>query len=500
MTTDEIGRGLTTQDVARAGAWSGAARFGVQATNLVSMIVLAHLLSPEDFGVVAMAMAVVGFLMLFTELGIRPSIVRQPTLTVAVLDTGFWINVLTGVALAVVIALLAPLIALAYGEPRVSDVVRVLGLNVALSVGAVPLALYERRLQLRRIAFIEVLAAVLGAGAGITVAIAGGQEWSLVVQVLASTSLTSAMLLATADWRPHAKFDRHIAKDLWGFSLRVTLYGAVNFWARAFDNVIIGRVSGSSALGLYSRAYSLMLFPVSAASQVVGRIALPVLVRVPEGETKEKIYLQMLALVAFASTPAFIILGVFAPTIVRVVFGPQWTDAAPLVRALAVAGMAQAPIAIAGALYQALGRAGAMLVWGVVATAITWVGIVVGVIWDGAHGVAVLYAVTSVLLAPVALYVMARVAGFSAVRMIATPGAEIVAGLASAGFGRVLVWLGVPWALGALVASGLYIGSRRATALFTWRLVSSLWRGTGISVPGAGTVTQGTNAGVPPTE
>lgn len=385
---------------ARGVKWGGASQVTAQVVQLSSLVVLARLLVPEQFGLVAIVTTFVFFALLFTQLGIDAFVVHAPELRQTDLATAFWVNAGAGLMLTVVFALTAPLLADAFDQPGLAPLFTVASLTFVCSLGMVHLGLLQRDMRFAAIAVVEPSATVLTAVMSISLAVLGVGAMSLVIASVAAAAWKTIVLWFLARWRPAVRPSRASLRALRSYSGSLFLFTVVNYWGRNADNLLLGAVAGPAPLALYSRAYNLMLIPVQQSTQVLGRVLFPALVRLRDEPTRlRKGYLRALRVLAAVTFPLAIGLAVTSPTVVEVVLGPRWTGTAMLLTILALSGPAQIVSGTTGALYQALGRTDLLLRYGLGATVVTIAAMLVGLRW-GATGVATAVSASYTVLMP----------------------------------------------------------------------------------------------------
>jgi PST family polysaccharide transporter len=247
-------------------------------------------------------------------------------------------------------------------------------------------------MNFRRIGMVQNGAALIGGVAAVVAAALGAGVWSLVIDVLATSFTQTTLVTRGWRWRPGGGVDRQAARELWGFGASQTGFQAINYWARNADNLLIGRFVGPRGLGIYARAYQLMLLPLSQAGFVVNYVLYPALARIQDDhERLRRAYLRTISVTALLAFPVTVAMFVLAPETVRVLFGAKWVAVAPILRILCVAGLFQSVATTTGTIYQTQGRTDWLFRWGLISSAIIVAGFAVGVGW-GAKGVATAYA------------------------------------------------------------------------------------------------------------
>lgn len=381
-------------------AWNTVARVIQQAIQFTLSVILARLLLPEDYGLVGMVAVFIGFATLFAEFGFSSAVVYRPDLRPIHLASIFWVNVAAGALLATVFWVAAPFVATFYETPMLVGITRAIGLNFLLSAfGIVPAALLRRRMAFDRVAALNVLAALVAGIVAVGLAYAGLGAWALVIQGLVSAASTSGLALAFSRWRPTLQFSVSAVRELLGYSSNLVGFGVINYWARNADNLLIGKFLGSAPLGIYSRAYSLMLLPISEVISVLGNVMFPALSSIQQDRARVKrIYLRAMPTIALIAFPMMLGLVVVAEPFVLTLFGERWIGVAPLLRILCFVGVIQSMCSPTGWIYTSQGRTDRMFWWGVGGSGTLIVGIVVGVLQGTVQAVALWYFLANVVI------------------------------------------------------------------------------------------------------
>jgi O-antigen/teichoic acid export membrane protein len=400
-------------DLKRCSVRSGALTLGSQAVLLVmhtaSVIIMARLLTPEDYGVIAMVTAITGFANLFNELGLSSATIQKSEINHRQVSALFWINVMVGASLMLVVGALSPAIAWFYKQPVLITVTLALSVTFPLtSLGAQHRALLNRQMRFGRLAVINITAMLTSILTGMMVALLGGGYWALVVStVTMALSGTLGVWIAGVRFKPHCwgLKDSGI-KDLVRFGSNVTAFDVVNYFHRNLDNVLIGRVWGAQQLGLYSRAYSLLLLPITNLRGPLNAVAFPALSRLQNNPSQfRSYYKRYCSLLAFVSMPVVSFLYITSDQIIHLLLGNQWLDAAGIFGILAVAAFIQPVASLRGLVLLAYGQGGRYFRWGLINAIATVISFACGIPW-GAKGVAVAYCiVTYLVLHPSLMYV-----------------------------------------------------------------------------------------------
>ena len=332
---------------------------GVQgALTLGVMLVLARLLSPQDFGVVSASLLVIQISMIFTQAGIGPALVQQPALRREHIYTAFTLCLASALALLLVILAYASGIARALGTEALAPVLRSLAWLLPLqALTVVPEFLLRRELQFRVLASIRVISFGAGYGAvGVTVAALGGGVWALVAANAAQHVVSTAMLLAR---RPHAKrvgVDGRALRELLSFGAGFSLARIGNYLAVYGDKFVAMRWLGPAALGLYERAYQIMAMPAVGIGQVLDDVLFPAMAQIQnESARLAAAYRRCLSGIALLTLPISAIAFVLAPELVAVALGPKWRDTVLPLQVLAFGTLFRTSYKISDSLARAVG-------------------------------------------------------------------------------------------------------------------------------------------------
>lgn len=396
------------QQARRGLAWSGGSRLLGQVLQFGSSIVLARLLTPRDFGLVATVYIFTGLASLLTDMGIGSAIVRKPHLRREDLATAFWTNAIIGVAFTLVVGLTGPVLADLYDAPELVPLLWLAGLNFSISLHLVPLALLERSMQFGRLARTEVVAFTLGAASAMTAAFAGLGFYSLIVSPLVQSFVLTVLLLWTTRFRPQGFIERRAAAELWAYTRGYTGANILSYLRANADGFVVGRVLGQAPLGYYGRAMVLVSLPLTQITYVLHRVMLPTLSRLREDRPRLlKAYASSLSTICVVASSGMALLTAMADVLVPFIWGTQWLPVIPIVQWLAVSGALMALAVPNGWLCEVEGRTGLLMRLTVLTSTVTVVGVAVGVQY-GVVGVAVSLAVTSALNLAPALMVSTR--------------------------------------------------------------------------------------------
>lgn len=325
---------------AHAAWWSTleiAARYGAQ---IIVTIVLARLLTPSDFGLIAMLLVFINLGTLLADAGFGSALIQRPTITSDDETTVFWFGALAGVAAALLLWFSAGAIAAFYRQPSLIDLTRALVWVLPLGVlGAVPDALLTKRLEFKARARAQVIASFLSGTLAIGMAWRGFGVWSLVAQALAAGGVRSLMLWMFSRWRPRGRFSRESFRNLFGFGSFMLLSGLLNTVSVRIQALMIGRLFDAGTLGYYTLAQSASGTPTNLIGAVLGRVGLPVFSELAHDKARLREALnRTLNVSLFLFVPCMLGIAVAAGPLIDLVYGARWAPATTMLSLLALAG------------------------------------------------------------------------------------------------------------------------------------------------------------------
>jgi O-antigen/teichoic acid export membrane protein len=374
------------------------AQGAIFALRLGSLMVLARLLSPKDFGLVGMVTALTGVLNLFRDFGLSAASVQRATISDEQISTLFWINALVGAILALLVAAMAPLIAAFYHEPRLVSVTIVLATSFLFNAAGVQhSALLQRQMRFTALAFTDIISLVVSVSVAIGMAEAGFGYWALVASAVCPPLVTTLCLWFTTGWipgRPRSGVGIH---SMMRFGGTMTLNGLVVYIAYNFEKVLLGRFWGTDAVGLYGRSFQLINIPTDNLNSTVGEVAFSALSRVRDDPKRLKSYfLKGYSLVLALTIPITVVCALFADDLILVLLGPKWKDAISIFRLLAPTIVIFALINPLGWLLFSLGMLARSLKIALVLAPLVITGYIVGLPY-GPRGVAFAYSAVMAL-------------------------------------------------------------------------------------------------------
>ncbi len=380
----------------------GAARLSaLGASSLLrvgSVMVLARLLEPTDFGLIGMVTAFTGVLNLFRDFGLSAATVQHADVTEEQTSTLFWINILVGAILTVSTVLLAHVVAAFYGETRLISVTCVVAIGFLFNgAGVQHSALLQRQMRFTALALIDTVSLVVSTVIAIGGAMAGYGYWSLVAMTVSLPLTGTIGLWLATRWVPGVPQGLAGIRSMLRFGGTVTLNGLVIYIAFNLDKVLLGRFWGTQAIGIYGRAYQLIRIPTDSLNSTVGEVAFSALSRIQDDPARVRRYFLrgyslVLALTVFITVEC----ALFADDVIFILLGPKWKDAAQIFRLLAPTILVFAIANPLGWLLSALGLVGRGLKIALLFAPLMIAGYVVG-LPHGPRGVALAFSVVMTL-------------------------------------------------------------------------------------------------------
>ncbi len=386
---------------------TGAAQVIRIVLTFASTIIVARLLSPSDYGTYAMAAPVIGFAMLFQNIGFDHAIVQADEVDDVQLSSLLWLNVGLCAVTSIILVAISPLVSVFYHNSA-SGVLVAASALLLLSTAPNPLynAMLNRSMRFHAQSLVEIVSSVAGFAATVIAAIILRSYWALWIGSLLSTIANTAMFMILERWRPKFVFRWSAIRTMVGFGGGVSAANISVFVTRNLDNVLLARFWGAAPLGLYDRAYKLMLFPLQNFTGPMSRNVLPVLARTrDDGERFRRAFMLFLQALTAVAVPGILVAAVAAEDVVQVLMGPRWSSAAPIFRWLAAAGALLIVNDAVLSLFIATTRTRALVRWSLFSAVTVIIGFVAGLPW-GPLGMAIAYFVGEAIRAP-ALFVAA---------------------------------------------------------------------------------------------
>jgi O-antigen/teichoic acid export membrane protein len=321
--------------------WSAIGQFGVQGSTMLGSIILARLLAPNEFGLMAMITVLVGFANVFTNFGFGSALVQKKEISNLDLSSVFWVNVVIGILLTVLFIVLAPVFAWFYNEPSLKPLTILISFNfIFSSLNIVQGAILSRNMDFRSSALISIVAIVISFSVGLFLAIKGFGVWSLAWQGIINNFLNTLLHWFVSPWRPQRIFDKNAIIGMSRFSFHLFALGVFEYISANIDSVLIGKYLNKKQLGEYNRAFAFLMLPVINISSVLARVIMPSLSKIQDEKNKvSEAYFMASGMLTLIVFPMMIGLCIVADPLVKVVFGVKWMDMIPMVQIFTIIGI-----------------------------------------------------------------------------------------------------------------------------------------------------------------
>lgn len=371
--------------------WSFVQRFGTMIISFVSNIVLARLLTPDDYGTIGMLMIFIAVANTFVDGGFGSALIQKKEPTKEDYSTIFWWNMFLSLVLYGVLYVCAPAVARFYDLPLLSQVLRVQGLVLILNaLSIIQQNQLRKQLKFKRLASVTVVSAVLSAGIAIVLAYKGWGVWALVAQQLMLSGFTAIILWVTNKWYPSLIFSKKSFKELFGFGGLILLSNLINTLCNNIQTILIGKFFTPSTLGYYTQARKLEEVASTGFSSVVDQVTYPILSENQNDIKKLRDVLRKLLMsIAYITMPVMAILALTANTVIILLYTDKWVGCIPYFQLLCIAGIA---ISMQGILYYAvasIGKSKELFRWTIIKRSVALFCVVLGMAAYGIYGLLV---------------------------------------------------------------------------------------------------------------
>ncbi len=441
LSTDHLQADLKSRSI-RGVMWTLTSQGSLFFLQSVSTMVLARLLTPADFGLVAMVTAISDLATPFADLGLSQATIQRKEISNDQINALFWINVVVGIVLTLLMAGLGPVMAWFYGQPRLKAIAALVSLTFLIAgLRAQPEALLRRQMRFSALAIRNIASLALGVSFAIALAWKGAGYWAVVTVPVTTQFLQMAFSWVLVKWRPGLPRRADGVKSMVAFGGKVAASFLTFGVHRNMDNVLVGWYWGATPLGLYSRAYSLLMLPLRQLNAPIAGVAIPAFSRIQsDPERFARYYLRAVSLMVWIGGPLFGFLFVGAEPVIKLALGGQWSEAGPVFRMLAISGLGQLLLQSTVWLFVSRGESQRLLKLLLTITPIIVCSFVVGLPF-GIKGVALSYSLTLLAILPWVLRYCFRGTNLTLQRLGRAIVYPVVLGFASIFSARVLLHL-----------------------------------------------------------
>ena len=389
------------QKMAKGAAWMVFFKFTERSIGLISTIILARLLIPEDFGVIAMAMSIIAILELLGAFGFDVAIIQNQSAERKHYDTAWTYNVLFAIGSALILVLLASSAAVFYNEPRLANIIYFLALgNLIRGFENIGVLEFRKNMTFDKEFKFQLGKKLAGFFTTVPLAFILGSYWALVAGMLMGWSMGVILSYVFHPYRP--RFSLAASHELFHFSKWLLITNVFNFVKIRSADFIIGRLSGPQALGLFTISYEISNLPTTELVAPVNRAVFPGYAKISNNMAAlQEGFLKVLAMIAIFALPAGVGIAATSEPLVLVVLGPKWADAIPLIQILAIFGVALALQTNTGSLFLALGRPKILAIIGLIHVGLLVPALIALVNYNGSIGAAWGYLVVTLIMLPI---------------------------------------------------------------------------------------------------
>ena len=372
-------------------AWSSVGQIGTQILSFGFGIILARLLLPSEFGLLAMVMVFTGLAEIFKDLGFGAAIIQKKEVNNKDLSTSFWLNIVVGFCLFIIFYASSGLIAKFYDNPIISDITKVVAINFIISaISATHQSIVIRNLNFKLRATLNIISLFISSLVGILFALYGYGVWALIFSVLVKNISLSIFYWVKISWKPKFLFNNESFENLFKFGSKATFNSFLGYLSKNTDNLIIGKFLGDYSLGLYSRAYGLMLLPVRNISDGFKTALFPTLSKIQNDKKEVKrLYLKSTKLIAFITFPLMFGLSALCEPLILFIYGENWVEMVPVLSLLSLLGALASLMTFNGTIFYSMGEPGIETKIYLVTTPILIAAFIIGIKTSGLIGVAV---------------------------------------------------------------------------------------------------------------
>ena len=347
--------------------WTTAAAVARALLQLAQIVVLARLLAPEDYGLMAMVSVVLGFASIFADMGVNSAYLQRQNVTLEQRSSLFWLNVGMSIVLTLIVLAISPLLAHFFGDERLTPLLMLAASTFVIgALGQQVRMTSEKALDFRPVVLVQIAAAILGFSAALAAAFSGWGVYALILGAIVTTGFSTvlAWLFLAHGWRPMWRFQLSDVRSYLGFGGALVANNIVNEFNRSVDLLLGGRMLAASALGMYSLPRQLVFQIQGMVNPIITRVGFPLIAQVQKDIPQVRaIYLKTLNMTAATNAPLYMGIAFFAPEVVHIVFGTKWLAAADLLSLLAIWGFFRSTGNPVGSLLLGMGRADLSLKW-----------------------------------------------------------------------------------------------------------------------------------------
>jgi len=384
--------------IASAAKWYGASHILKHLIVWITLLLYAKYLQPEQYGTLIILSIVNGVILLVKDFGLGAALIKSDRDDNLYYSSLYWLNLTISFFCFILLFLSADLSRLLYKNDELSELIQIVSINfLILGVSGLKISSLEKNFKFKTIAAIEIISVVLASLIGVYFAIKGYESWAYVIHVVIQSAVLMLLLVFYSGRDLILHFDWSDIKGIRKFSGNLMGYSIFNYSMRNMDSIIIGGVLGEAALGLYSLAFRIVLYPIQTISVISQRVLFPIFSRIKDERKFKRLYIKITILLSVLLFPLYVLLYFVGPELIAFGFGSEWVGSIQLLNILIPIGLLQVIVAPVGVIYQAKGRTDLLFRWGVISSVATLLMLMISINW-GIAGVAIGFLLVTLLL------------------------------------------------------------------------------------------------------
>ncbi len=362
-------------------AYTALAKYSNLIVSIVLGMLLSRLLTPNEFGIVALVTVFVSFFTLLSDIGLGPAIIQSQTLDDEDIESIFAFSLVFGVLLSIVFFLLGPTISVFYGDKKLINVCRLLSITILFySFQIVPNSLVQKKMNFKKIGIINVTVQIFTGGIAIFMAYRGFSYYSLVIKSILDGVLTFAAFYLINPVKFKFQIKINSIKKIAKFSFFQFLFNFVNYFSRNVDNLLIGKFISPTQLGFYDKSYRLMLLPIANLTHIITPVLLPIFASQNEDvNIIFNTYIKMIKVLSYIGFPLSVFLYFTSSEIIQILYGINWQQSIPVFKVIALSIGIQMVLSTSGSIFQVLNRTDLLFVSGLLSSITMITGVLYGV-------------------------------------------------------------------------------------------------------------------------
>jgi len=354
---NDSGKSLSQRAV-RGGFWVFLLRTTQQLFNFVRLIILARILSPNDFGLMGIALLTMATLDTFSQTGFQQALIQKKEDIKPYLDSAWTVLILRGFILFAILFFIAPYAATFFNAPEAKPIVQVIGFAVLFQAFTnIGVVYFQKELEFNKQFIYHLSGTLADFIVAISAALILRSVWALVFGLLAGNFARFVVSYLIHPYRPHLSSDLRKAKELFGFGKWVLGSSVLIFLITQGDDIFVGKLLGATALGFYQMAYRISNMPATEITHVISQVTFPAYSKLQDNIPKlREAYLKVLQVTAFLSFPIAGLIFVLAPDFTKIFLGEKWMPMVPAMQVLVFAGLVRSIAATTGPIFHAVGK------------------------------------------------------------------------------------------------------------------------------------------------